>query len=282
MNDLIIHVFHTGEVCVAPALPFGGDCGILKASGIFEKKSHRLWLPVSAYLIESKQGRILFDCGWHRDMSPDGVYDEKAQIKYLGSLALYKINQGRIGKGQAINEQLETMGIKPNDLDYVLLSHLDCDHANGLKLISEAKHILVSKDELAFSQKGLTNRIRYNKDWWEGTKLETFDWNGQEGPVYKSYDLFGDGHFMMINIPGHSDGLCALKITNDEGRYVLLYSDGGYSTKSWKEQIPSGIAANREEQKASLVWIKEMSEDPNCVESLANHDANVFPHTITL
>ena len=87
---------------------------------------------------------------------------------------------------------------------------------------------------------------------------------------------------MMINIPGHSDGLCALKITNDEGRYVLLYSDGGYATKSWKEQIPSGIAANREEQKASLVWIKEMSEDPNCVESLANHDANVFPHTITL
>lgn len=49
---------------------------------------------------------------------------------------------------------------------------------------------------------------------------------------------------MMINIPGHSDGLCALKITNDEGRYVLLYSDGGYATKSWKEQIPSGIDAD--------------------------------------
>ena len=25
MTDIRIHVFHTGEVCVAPDLPFGGD-----------------------------------------------------------------------------------------------------------------------------------------------------------------------------------------------------------------------------------------------------------------
>lgn len=79
-------------------------------------------------------------------MSPNGVFDRRAQKRSPGSLPLYMTNQGRIEKGAAINEQLETMGIAPSALDMVLLSHLDCDHANGLKLVSGAKRILVSRD----------------------------------------------------------------------------------------------------------------------------------------
>lgn len=53
MPDIKIHVFHTGTVCVAPDLPFGGDhCSPIKASGIFQPRESCLWLPVSAYLIE--------------------------------------------------------------------------------------------------------------------------------------------------------------------------------------------------------------------------------------
>ena len=56
MRKIKIHVFHTGEVCVAPKLPFGGDdCSVVEASGIFGKKEDRIWLPVS--------GRI--PCGYH-------------------------------------------------------------------------------------------------------------------------------------------------------------------------------------------------------------------------
>lgn len=40
MAEIKIHVFHTGEVCVAPDLPFGGEhCSTIKASGAFAKKS---------------------------------------------------------------------------------------------------------------------------------------------------------------------------------------------------------------------------------------------------
>ena len=47
MSEIKIHIFHTGKVCVAPELPFGGEhCSALKASGVFDKKSERLWLPV--------------------------------------------------------------------------------------------------------------------------------------------------------------------------------------------------------------------------------------------
>ena len=224
MAEIKIHVFHTGEVCVAPDLPFGGEhCSTIKASCAFAKKSERLWLPVSAYLIECSHGKIIFDCGWHRNMSPDGVFDKKAQIKSLGSLPLYVTNQGRIEKGLAIDEQLAALGIHPADLDLVLLSHLDCDHTNGLNLVADAKQILVSKDELLFAEnKTPVNRIRYNADWWRSTKMQTFDWNGTEGLAGKSYDVFGDESLVMVNIPGHSKGLCALKITGSDGRFILL------------------------------------------------------------
>ena len=284
MAEIKIHVFHTGEVCVAPELPFGGDhCSTIRAAGVFAKKSERLWLPVSAYLIECSHGKILFDCGWHRDMSPNGVFDKKAQVKSLGSLPLYVTNQGRLEKGAAIDEQLAALGIHPADLDLVLLSHLDCDHANGLKLVADAKQILVSKDELLFAEnKTPVNRIRYNAAWWHGTKMQTFAWNGTEGPAGKSYDVFGDGSLVMVNIPGHSKGLCALKITGSDGRFVLLYADGGYARRSWEQLITSGIADDKAAQKKSLEWIREQSLNANCVESLANHDPDVQPHIIEL
>lgn len=167
MADIKIHVFHTGEVCVAPDLPFGGDkSNAIKASGIFGKKGNRLWLPVSAYLIEHPKGRFLVDTGWAREMSPDGEFDKRAQVKSLGSVILYEVNQGRIGLGECIDEQLLKLGIRDSDLDAVLLTHLDCDHANGLKQVKGAKKFMVAADELKFASRA-TNRVRYYKGWWE-------------------------------------------------------------------------------------------------------------------
>lgn len=282
MADIKIHVFHTGEVCVAPDLPFGGDnCNAVKASGVFGKKEDRLWLPVSAYLIEHPKGKFLVDTGWARNVSPNGEFDKKAQIKSLGSVLLYEVNQGRIGLGQCIDEQLLEMGIKDSDIDAVLITHLDCDHANGLKQVKNAKKFMVSADEVKFANK-ITNKVRYYKGWWEGIDLTEFEWNDNQGPVGKSYDLLGDGSIELINIPGHADGLYAVKVKNEEGKFVLLFSDGGYARKSWEEQITSGIAADKQLQKQSLAWIREQSLDENCVESLANHDPDIAPHIIEL
>ena len=276
-----IHVLHTGEVRVSPYLPFGGDnCNLLKASGMTTPKEDWIWLPVSVYLIEHPKGLLLVDTGWHRDMSPEGVYDKSAQIKSLGSRVLYNVNQGQIPLGEAVDEQLEAMGIKPADLDYVLLTHLDCDHANGLRAVKDAKHIIVAQEELDCARKN--GFIRYKKKWWEGVDLQTIVWNGTEGPAQKSFDLFGDGSIKMINIPGHCDGLCAVKITREDGKYVLLFSDGGYATKSWKEMITSGVSLDKEMQRKSLQWIREQSMDANCIESLATHDTDIKPHVIEL
>jgi len=179
--------------------------------------------------------------------------------------------------------KLAKLDLKPSDIDYVLLSHLDCDHANGLRLVKVAKHILVSEAEMiGTTRKNFQIKIRFQKRWWEGCNIQTFMWNGTEGPVGKSYDVLGDGSLVMVNIPGHSEGLCALKIRNTEGKYVLLFADGGYATKSWRDMITSGITLDKQMQRQSLHWIREQSLSPDCIESLATHDTDVQPHVIEL
>ena len=182
MTTIKIHVLHTGKVCVSPYLPFGGNCSILKASGLTTPKKDWIWLPVSAYLIEQPKGQILVDCGWSRDISPRGIFETKAQIKALGSPLLYLINQAFVGHGETVTEQFEEKGIKVADIDYLLLTHLDCDHVQGLHALTEAKQILVSRTEMEFATNGsLINRIRYQPKWWKEANLTLFDWTGKEG-----------------------------------------------------------------------------------------------------
>lgn len=63
---------------------------------------------------------------------------------------------------------------------------------------------------------------------------------------------------------------------------VLLYTDGGYATKSWQEMILPGIAWDKALVRRSLEWIREQCSHPDCIESLATHDAAVPPHVIEL
>lgn len=280
MEKIKIHILHCGEVCVSPYLPFGGEnCNLLKAAGLTTRKRDRIWLPVSAYLIEHPKGKILVDTGWSQEISPHGTFDKMAQIHHM-SAPLYCVNQGRISKGQAVNDQLSSMSMTASDLDYVLLTHLDCDHASGVKQVVGARHILVSTEEVTCASR---HKIRYTSSMWRGVPLTAFEFEKTGvGPVGRSYDLFQDGSVLLIHTPGHSDGLFSVLISNTEGKYVLLFSDAGYSKKSWEQGIIPGITMNRTKTELSLAWISHMSSNEKCVESLANHDPEIIPHTILL
>lgn len=275
-----VHVLETGKVFVSRIVPFGAKNAFDRASSVLLKDKW-VWLPVFCYLIEHPGGLILVDTGWDRSISPKGVFDKSAQARSLGSHLLTHINQGLLPEGQAIDEQLAARGISPADLQYVLLTHLDCDHACGLHQVADAKNILVSNEELLFAEHGpLTNRVRYQRQWWEGVNLATYSWKNSGGPFKKSFDLFGDGSIELINIPGHSAGQAAVKVKNNKGDYVLIVGDGAYGRKSWEEMILPGISENVTDQMRSLEWIREQSLDPYCLASLASHDTEVQPHTI--
>ena len=280
-DNIRIHVLHTGRVCVSPGLPFKDTVknpNPMQLTLLTSYGRRRVWLPVSAYLIEHPQGHILFDTGWGRELSPDGCYERIAQIRHMGFLH-FLINQGVLPMGESVPEQLEKMGLHPSDLDYVILSHLHTDHASGLQGVREAKRILASEDEIEDTRK---HGVRYAKGMWKGISFTPFAFQQTgAGPVGESYDLFGDGSIKLIRMPGHTAGLAAMKITRGD-HYVLFFADGGYAEKSWKEMIPPGTALDNEAAMKSLAWIREMAMSPNCVEALANHDPDVIPHEILL
>ena len=115
---------------------------------------------------------------------------------------------------------LKKIGIAPRDIDFVILTHLHTDHASGLLQFKDAKKILVSAPELEDTKKF---PIRYVKSMWDGINFETFDFEDTGiGPVGKSLDFFGDGTFELINIPGHTSGLTAVKINVNENLYCCF------------------------------------------------------------
>ncbi len=277
MTTLKVYILICGQVFTSPYLPFNPNrAGLLKVAGFGMPKEERVCMPAMVYYIEHPKGNLLVDAGWNRCISPSGTVDKKAQMAELGHI-LYRSSMGYLPKGKAVHEQLATYGIQPSDLDYVILTHLGCDHVCGVDQVAGAKHIMVSEAEWEATKH---NCIRYKKRWWKQVKLETFTWNDTQGPFERSFDLFGDGSVELIHLPGHAKGQVAVKITNADGRYVLLTADGAYSTKSWKEMILPGIYDNRKEQLRSLQWIREMSLSPQCIETLSSHDAEVQPHVI--
>jgi N-acyl homoserine lactone hydrolase len=269
-----IHIFHTGTVIVDEALPFHkpGDSPIAWTGLFRSKKKHRVALPVSSYLIESDHGLILVDTGWSK----------RNRHHQLRSLSFqWPVNKADLPAGQAIDEQLAAMGIKTRDLDYVLMSHMHCDHADGLHQVSDAKHILVSEEEWAACNK---DHVRYLPHEWQNIDVKTFHLhNTGFGPRGRSFDLFGDGMIQMIWVPGHSAGLCATKVQiPGSDKYVMLAADTGYAAASWENGWTPGLCIDREQAANSLDWMANIARDPNCVECIANHDTKIKPHTIVL
>ena len=272
MDKIKIHVLHCGQVKVDCTLPFRKKTrNPISYTGLFRSKKHQLLLPVSAYLIEHPKGLVLIDTGWHTDVRIN-------QLRYLGPI-LYMINKAYLPAGEAIDEQLAQLGSKTSDIDYLVLSHLDCDHVSGLHLVKDAKKILVSRLD---TEAAKADPIRYSHKMWKGVEMEHFEFTDSKyGPYKKSFDLFGDDSIVFVYVPGHSKGLAATLIQNN-GKHVLLTSDCGYARKSWEKMILPGVIQNKKELTESLKWVKMMAADPACIETLANHDADVEPHIIEL
>lgn len=215
---------------------------------------------------------MLIDTGWHTDLRTDPV-------KYLGCLHL-KTNVPDLPPGQAIHEQLAKRGIKTSDVDYVVLTHMDDDHAGGVKHVADAKNILVSEPEWKSANNKLN--IRYRRGMWNGVRIKTFNYKPSKyDPAKLAYDLFKDESVMLLYAPGHSAGMASTLVQAND-KFVLLTADAAYAKKSWEQMISPGITMDPKKAVESLAWVKMMSQQPGCIEVLATHDPEVVPHTIEL
>lgn len=274
-QEIKIHVLHTGKVIVDKALPFHHDNDRpLAWTGFMRPKSDLISVPVSTYLIEHPKGLILIDTGWN------SVNRTKwGQIKNLSFQ--YPVNKADLTDGQTIDEKLAALGYHDTDIDYLLMSHMHCDHADGLRLVKNAKRIMLSQEELHACK---TDHFHYLPHEWRGVKLTPYEYSDLPfGPHHRAYDVFGDGSVIQVWVPGHSAGLSATIVKSyNTNQYVLLAADTGYAAKSWEEMLTPGVVIDRAQAKQSLEWIKQQSEENNNIATLANHDPEVKEQIITL
>lgn len=271
-DEIQIHALRCGTVGTDETIPDRSKSGNpLAFSGLFRGEKHRVWLPVYSYLIVHPRGKILVDTGWHTDTR----LNQKEHMSWQLNIA----SKAKLPPGEAVSEQLASLGFKPEDLDLVLFTHLDVDHASGAKLVRGAKRFLAAEDELKAAAGG---DIRYNRRLWDGLPLEPlFFKNTGLGPEGRSLDWFGDGSVQFIDVSGHSAGTTGVLITRND-RFVFITSDACYNRASWENQKVPGLMADKEKAGKALKWIHELSLKPGMVEILATHDPEVEPHTITL
>jgi glyoxylase-like metal-dependent hydrolase (beta-lactamase superfamily II) len=260
-------------------MPYGNSVDLKTSVRMLSApEKERVALPVSVYLIEHPRGLILVDTGWCRDLSPAGEYDPKAARQLL-SPALASLYHPVLPAGMAAYEQLAKLGIQPEDLEAVILTHLDPDHVAGLRHLSRAKRIILPEDEYFWSCRAVYKNRQPQKLWMLYPMERPYYRGSPLGPIGWAIDLFGDESLQLVNLPGHTDGQAAILVQNGKS-FVLLAADAAYSPRNWQEGVTPGFGFDRGRQLKSLAWIAQTAADPRCAAVLCSHDPAQAPGVI--
>jgi len=155
------------------------------------KYGTKIQSPVYCWYIEGADKNILIDTGADAEMA----------TSYRGFPA---------EKIMSFEEALASVGLKPDDIDLVIQTHLHWDHCANTSKCKNAK-VLVSEDELRFalSPHPITG-LSYRKDLLQNLNFVIV--NGQ-------YEVAPG--IQLIPAPGHSPGTQAVAIDTEQGKAVI-------------------------------------------------------------
>ncbi|MGO8694382.1 MAG: N-acyl homoserine lactonase family protein [Rectinemataceae bacterium] len=198
------------------------DCGIIQLprSAIIQDAGSQgdptelLPLPIEAFLLEHNDGWILFDSG----CDPDGISgnwpEDYRKIPF---------------EGKYLPERLKALGVKPDDIRYVVASHLHFDHAGCLHLFKRAR-IFVNQAELDKTRYGFENRLDINAHL--GSDIENWnraDLTWEKIPSDVNTRKLVDGVTILNFGSGHSWGMLGLMVELPSSGNYFLVSDTIYA-----------------------------------------------------
>lgn len=281
MAGIRIHILRCGSIEPAREAVFGGGSGPGAAlRHAAAAAAGRIELPCMCYLIEHPKGLVLVDTGVGRVFSPSGSFDAAASRALIGAPMTAYLRPS-VAEGQSISERLSAMGLSPADIDILLLSHLDADHIGGLHELRGVKRILLPEDEYYWSCR-MVYKLRQPAALWSDMPIERFWYRGSPlGSNRWASDLFADESVMLINLPGHTDGLCATLIRNG-GRFVLLASDAALCRENIDSLTPPGFCFDKGMGRRSLEYIRSLRAESGCEAVLISHDREERRDTLLL
>jgi glyoxylase-like metal-dependent hydrolase (beta-lactamase superfamily II) len=151
----------------------------------------RIWIPIYAFVIEGGDETILVDTGLEEFMVPDHVA-ETYNLEIL-----------------EFEDALAAAGLRPEDVDVIIHTHLHNDHCENDAKCPNAT-IIVQEEEYAFFQNPHPLDHRYYPDLLDGLKVETV-----RGDV-----TFRDG-IDLIFTPGHTPGGQSVAVNTSAGRAII-------------------------------------------------------------
>jgi N-acyl homoserine lactone hydrolase len=209
--------------------------------------------PILAYLIETSNGRILYDVGC--DHAKIEVAAERERY-YNG--ADFAFGAPDMRADQAISHHLARLGLCASDVDVIFISHLHFDHAGGLKQLRRCgcgAEIHVQQDEMDAAQSGLDPAV-FADD------LLDDDGGAIEFKLHAGQYTVAPG-VEAIATPGHSAGHMSMWIELPKGRPILLAGDAADLQENLDQEIaPGTLWQGREDQAiASIRKLKTIAQD---------------------
>lgn len=200
--------------------------------------------PCPYYLIDHPEGLVAFDTGVSAEMISDpesyGTFGAPQMVEFSAAV--------QTGEDRMPAAQLPDAGYDPEDVDYVVLSHLHVDHAGNITDFPNAE-FLVQRDELQYA-------------WWPDTvqqmfylegdirRLKTHEYtvNALEG----EFDVFGDGSVVAFPTPGHTPGHQSLQVELPDAGTVILGADIAHQQAGLENELAMVANWSLEETLASM------------------------------
>jgi len=264
-----VHVFSTGEGEQHKEHRYGSPLPRLLWA-----LTSQSWIkiPINAFLIEHRDGLVLFDTGLDPAIGSDPNYIDSA----IGRFLLHRIFRLHIGPDDRLNKKLEALGFAAADIRKAVISHLHFDHVGGIADIPQAD-LLVSKDEWAQLSAPHPEREWILREHIEipGAQWRPIEFAPSDDPLFApfggSYDVMGDGSMILLPTPGHTPGSMSMLVRTGDAPPLLLVGDLTYQTDLlMKDQVPG--TGDAKQLRASFAKVRTLKEQLPDLIILASHD----------
>lgn len=204
-------------------------------------------VPVPFFLIDHPQGKVLFDTG-----NAFETVNNKHE-HWGGIVAAY---DPVMTEDQWCVNAIKKIGVNPEEIKYVILSHLHLDHAGGVGHFPNARYV-VQRDELHFAyvpdpyMKLAYIRKDFDKD---------VDWLILEGWKDNGFDLFGDGSIIIYFTPGHTPGHQSILVNLPNSGPMFFAADSCYTQANLQDGTLPGLMWNAAETVRSVDFMRHMAD----------------------
>jgi N-acyl homoserine lactone hydrolase len=228
--------------------------------------------PINVYVIEHRDGLVLFDTGQDRASVTDPDYFPGGPT----GLVYSRLAKFEIGADATLTAGLRGLGYGIDDVHTAVLSHLHQDHIGGLPELTGASIVTSSAEWKSLRKpfpeaRGLMPaHIELPGLRWMHVDMERLA-EPALAPFTQGHDLFGDGSLVLLPTPGHTPGSMSMLVRRASQQPLLLVGDLTYDDDLLAAEKLPGVG-NKAAMRLATRQVNELRARMPGLVVLAAHD----------